>query len=107
MPLVEITGENFGPMKVAGHGKTLSLAHTTQWVGVSYREVPHIALADSELVFVGYGIYAPEKGWNDYAGVDMRGKTAVILVNDPDWISDGLERAVWRRGDDLLRALDL
>jgi len=40
-------------------------------------------LASSNLVFVGYGVVAPEFGWNDYAGLDMRGKTAVILVNDP------------------------
>jgi hypothetical protein len=37
------------------------------------------------VVFVGYGINAPERGWNDYAGVDVKGKTVVILVNDPDW----------------------
>ena len=89
VPLVEITGENYGPLEIAGNGESLTLAHGTQWVGVSYREDAHIALADSELVFVGYGIYAPEKGWNDYAGIDMRGKTAVILVNDPDWMTDG------------------
>jgi hypothetical protein len=40
---------------------------------------------DSELVFVGYGVNAPELGWNDYAGVDVKGKTVVILVNDPDY----------------------
>jgi len=42
-------------------------------------------------VFVGYGINAPEKGWNDYAGLDVKGKTVVILVNDPDWQSEGLD----------------
>jgi hypothetical protein len=42
-------------------------------------------------VFVGYGVVAPEKGWNDYAGIDMRGKTALILVNDPDYQQEGLE----------------
>ncbi|MEM7358410.1 MAG: M28 family metallopeptidase [Pseudomonadota bacterium] len=41
------------------------------------------AIENSELVFVGYGVVAPEFGWDDYAGVDMTGKTAVILVNDP------------------------
>jgi len=44
-------------------------------------------LKNSELVFVGYGINAPEYGWNDYAGIDMKGKTAVILVNDPGYES--------------------
>ncbi|MFX8624505.1 hypothetical protein ABTM07_20580, partial [Acinetobacter baumannii] len=51
--------------------------------------VPHAAVQDSELVFVGYGINAPELGWNDYAGLDMKGKTAVILVNDPDYAMEG------------------
>jgi len=43
------------------------------------------AINDSELVFVGYGVVAPEYNWNDYAGIDMTGKTAVILVNDPGY----------------------
>ncbi len=42
-----------------------------------------ISVADSDLVFVGYGIVAPEYGWNDYAGMDVKGKTVVMLVNDP------------------------
>ena len=45
---------------------------------------------NSEIVFVGYGINAPERGWNDYDGLDVRGKTVVILVNDPDWQTQGL-----------------
>ncbi|MEM7328310.1 MAG: M28 family metallopeptidase [Pseudomonadota bacterium] len=40
---------------------------------------------DSELVFVGYGVVAPEYGWNDYAGLDVEGKTVVMLVNDPGY----------------------
>ena len=47
------------------------------------RVVPEIAVNDSPMVFVGHGVVAPEVGWNDYAGLDMRGKTAVILINDP------------------------
>ncbi len=38
---------------------------------------------DSDIVFVGYGVVAPEYGWNDYAGLDVKGKTVVMLVNDP------------------------
>ncbi|WP_125717496.1 M28 family metallopeptidase [Pseudoalteromonas rubra] len=41
------------------------------------------SIKDSELVFVGYGVNAPEYGWNDYEGLDVRGKTVVMLVNDP------------------------
>ena len=49
-------------------------------------------IKDSELVFVGYGINAPEYDWNDYAGIDMKGKTAVILVNDPGFESGDASR---------------
>lgn len=43
----------------------------------------HVTVEDSDLVFVGYGVVAPEYGWNDYEGVDVRGRTVVMLVNDP------------------------
>jgi len=42
-----------------------------------------VSVNDSELVFVGYGVNAPEYGWNDYEGLDVKGKTVVMLVNDP------------------------
>jgi len=42
-----------------------------------------VSVTDSELVFVGYGVTAPEFGWDDYEGLDVKGKTVVILVNDP------------------------
>ena len=93
VPLVEITGKNYAPLVIAGArgGQPLSYTQGTDWVGVSYREEARTELADSELVFVGYGIVAPEKNWNDYAGMDMRGKTAVILVNDADYQSETLD----------------
>ena len=47
---------------------------------------PQVAVAASELVFVGYGVNAPESDWNDYAGIDVKGKTVVMLVNDPGFI---------------------
>lgn len=56
----------------------------------SRRWQPDVDLKDAELVFVGYGIDAQEKQWDDYA-IDMTGKVAVILVNDPDWKMDGLD----------------
>jgi Zn-dependent M28 family amino/carboxypeptidase len=87
VPLVEITASGHAPLTVAGK----AYAHGADWVGVTYREVPRTDLGASEIVFVGYGINAPEKDWNDYAGIDMRGKTALILVNDPDYESESLE----------------
>lgn len=91
VPLVEITGRDYAPLSVRGKGVDLAFQYRKDWVGVTYREDATTELADSELVFVGYGIVAPEKGLNDYAGLDMKGKTAVILVNDPDFSTEGLE----------------
>ena len=92
VPLVEITGKDFAPLTITGgKGAPISLNYATDWVGATYREDAKTELKDSELVFVGYGIVAPEKGWNDYANIDMKGKTAVILVNDPDFNSTGTD----------------
>ena len=91
VPLVEITGATFEPLVVQGSGEAMRFDYAEDWVGVSYREVERTDLDSSELVFVGFGINAPERGWNDYEGVDMRGKTAVILVNDPDYASETLD----------------
>ena len=44
---------------------------------------PEVTVEKAPLVFVGYGVVAPEYHWNDYAGVDVKGKTVVILINDP------------------------
>ena len=92
VPLVEITGSDFAPLSITG-GKDGGMAfeYGKDWVGVSYRETPRTRINNSELVFVGYGINAPERGWNDYEGLDMKGKTAVILVNDPDFGAEDLE----------------
>jgi Zn-dependent M28 family amino/carboxypeptidase len=57
----------------------------------TYRVQPQVTVKDSEVVFVGYGINAPERGWNDYAGIDVKGKTVIILVNDPDWRTKTLD----------------
>ncbi len=92
VPLVEITGKDFAPLTISGGDSgDLQLTYGPDWVGTSYREDVETSLQDSELVFVGYGINAPEKGWNDYEGLDMTGKTAVILVNDPDFGTETLE----------------
>ena len=91
VPLVEIATRNPQPLVIGGPAAQIEFAYGADWVGGSAREDARIDLTGSELVFVGYGIVAPERGWNDYAGLDMRGKTAVILVNDPDWASETLD----------------
>ena len=85
VPLVEITADNVSPLTFTTPQGTQTLAHADDFVAGSYRITPQTRIANSDVVFVGYGINAPERGWNDYAGIDVRGKTVVILVNDPDW----------------------
>lgn len=60
-----------------------SFTYKENMVASSKREQSRVELTDSEVVFVGYGVVAPEYEWNDYAGLDVKGKTVVILVNDP------------------------
>ncbi|MGS2720324.1 M28 family metallopeptidase [Paraglaciecola aestuariivivens] len=57
--------------------------YKTDMIASTSREQAVAELKDSELVFVGYGVNAPEYDWNDYQGLDVKGKTVVILVNDP------------------------
>ena len=55
----------------------------TDYIASSTRSTPDIKVDNSEIVFVGYGIVAPEYNWDDYKGVDVKGKTILMLVNDP------------------------
>ncbi|WP_336963169.1 M28 family metallopeptidase [Sphingobium aquiterrae] len=85
VPLVELTATKVSPLSFSGGKSTITAAYGPEMVAATYRVTPHSAVKDSPVVFVGYGINAPEKGWNDYAGVDVKGKTVVILINDPDY----------------------
>lgn len=92
VPLIEITAKNVSALNIAGRsGKAMSFAYGSEYVIGSYRETPKTEIRQSDMVFVGHGIVAPEKGWNDYAGIDVKGKTVVVMVNDPDFENAGLE----------------
>ena len=82
VPLVEITGHPSDSLLLEGPQNIL-LGLGKDYVLWTERTDSIINIEDSELVFCGYGIVAPEYNWNDYAGVDMKGKTALVLVNDP------------------------
>jgi len=79
--LVGLTGTPAATISVGG--RAIPLTHRDDYVAVSRHVVPQVRVTDSELVFVGYGVVAPEFGWDDYKDVDVRGKTIVMLVNDP------------------------
>ena len=63
--------------------RTVALAFPEDFVAVSRRMAAGVSVEDSDVVFVGYGTVAPEYGWDDYKGLDVRGKTLIMLVNDP------------------------
>jgi Zn-dependent M28 family amino/carboxypeptidase len=63
------------------------------------RGVDRVAIASAPMVFVGYGVTAPERGWDDFKGLDLKGKVAVFLVNDPDFEATAGDDAKGRFGD--------
>lgn len=91
VPLVQIEAQNVQPMTFTGAEADTALKYKDDFVIGSYRVTPKTEITNSDVVFVGYGINAPEKNWNDYAGKDVKGKTVLILVNDPDYQTKELE----------------
>jgi Zn-dependent M28 family amino/carboxypeptidase len=87
VPMVEILAGADTSLSIVAHDGTHTLAYGKDMVIWTKRVVPQAQLRHSELVFVGYGIVAPEYAWNDYAGIDVHGKTVVVLVNDPGYAS--------------------
>jgi Zn-dependent M28 family amino/carboxypeptidase len=61
----------------------MDLKFPDEYVASSARLQPEIKVENSDVVFVGYGVFAPELGWDDYKDVDVRGKTILMLINDP------------------------
>ena len=81
VPLAGFTGQ--ATASFTAGDKKIDLTFPTDYVAVSRRFVPESKVENSDIVFVGYGVVAPEYGWDDYKGVDVRGKTIVMLINDP------------------------
>ncbi len=83
VPLVSITADPNATLRVRGGNATGRFRYGDEIMVWTTRGVDRVAISNSEMVFVGYGTVAPEYGWNDYEGLDVRGKTVVMLVNDP------------------------
>jgi hypothetical protein len=85
VPLVGLTAKVPPTMTFSGPGgKQLSLAFHEDFMAVPGQQKPETAVADAEVVFVGYGIVAPEYGWDDYKDVDVKGKILLMMNNDPE-----------------------
>lgn len=87
VPLVSITADPDMSLTVAGGTGTSTFAYGSEFVATTPAARESASLEDSEMIFVGYGIVAPEYGWDDYSGLDVEGKTVVALVNDPGFIT--------------------
>ncbi|HET7201751.1 MAG TPA: M28 family metallopeptidase [Steroidobacteraceae bacterium] len=86
VPVAEITPHAEGVFRVnGGAGRSLELRTLDDVVFWTKRPVPESRIREAGIVYAGYGIVAPEYGWNDYAGLDVRGKLVLALVNDPGY----------------------
>lgn len=79
VPLAQISADQNMQLDIGG----LKFANGSEFTARTQRIAEKISLNSSDVVFVGYGINAPEYGWNDYQGINVKGKTVIVLVNDP------------------------
>ena len=88
VPLVEATLQTTASsFDISVNGEPMGLEYLTDVVYGTRRVDPLVEIENSDLVFVGYGIVAPEYDWNDYEGLDVEGRTVVMLINDPGFAS--------------------
>jgi Zn-dependent M28 family amino/carboxypeptidase len=81
VPLIGIRSQVTGSLQAGA--RKIDLNPLKAFVGVSRPQQETNAVKDSDIVFVGYGVVAPEHQWDDYKGVDVKGKTLLMLINDP------------------------
>lgn len=84
VPLVGVTTVPQPSVAFTKDGQSLVLNHHTDSMLVAGRPADKISIRDAELVFVGYGIQAPEYSWDDFKGADVKGKILVVMNNDPE-----------------------
>ncbi|WP_258105588.1 M28 family metallopeptidase [Marinoscillum sp. MHG1-6] len=98
VPLVELDCKPSSELIIEGGQEPLSLEWRSEFVSFTERVEEKVTLESSELVFAGFGIVAPEYGWNDYEGLDVEGKTVIVLVNDPGF---GSEDSTFFKGETM------
>jgi len=83
VPMVEISSEVVGPVKILSGKVILSLKAPDNLAITSPKLTAEINIHESEMVFAGFGIVAPEYNRNDYDGLEVKGKTVIVMINDP------------------------
>ncbi len=85
VPLVGIAATMPERWSFRGAAGVVDLAWWKDYIATSGVQQEEVSVEDAEVVFVGYGIEAPEQNWDDFKGADLRGKILLMLNNDPDW----------------------
>jgi Zn-dependent M28 family amino/carboxypeptidase len=98
VPMVSIVSKPMGNMELKNSSQAVSLEGFKDFVIWTQRTDSVVEVKDAEVVFAGFGIVAPEYGWNDYEGLDVKGKIVVVLVNDPGF---GTEDASFFKGNTM------
>lgn len=83
--LVRITADPDMILKISGGSKTIDLKYSDDFMASTPQVSQSIDVRNSDIVFVGYGINSPENNWDDYRDIDVKGKTVIMLVNDPGY----------------------
>lgn len=83
--LVKISPDKSFSLDISGAKNKLSLEYPVEFIGSTSKISEQTDIDNSEIVFVGYGINSPENNWNDYEGIDVKGKTVLMMVNDPGY----------------------
>lgn len=83
VPMVSIKATPASEMKISSASESLTLEGLKDYVIWTQRTDSLTSVADAELIFAGFGIVAPEYGWDDYKNIDVKGKVVVVMVNDP------------------------
>ncbi|HQG77533.1 MAG TPA: M28 family metallopeptidase [Bacteroidales bacterium] len=87
VPLVKLTADHDMKLVITGGKNMVRLKYSDDFIGNTPQRKDHIRIDNSDMIFVGYGINSTEYGWNDYEGLDVKGKTVVLLINDPGYVT--------------------
>ncbi|HVI48693.1 MAG TPA: M28 family metallopeptidase [Chitinophaga sp.] len=90
VPMVAIGSKPAGNLVIKGSKSEVSLQYLDDYVAATRRVQEQVTVPATELVFAGYGIVAPEYGRNDYAGLNIKGKTVIVMINDPGFTDSTL-----------------
>ena len=86
VPLLQSNIDGAPSLSFNVKGQTSSLTQGAQIaVRASMQNIDHVTIQNAPIVFLGYGVKAPERNWDDFKGEDVRGKVGIVLINDPDF----------------------